>query len=93
MAAPVAPPSFSLPTVYLSESEASQEWDRLATAHELHKVTIAFLKAHFGRIELFAKLTAVEVTSLPNQIDLQGGEAKMDPTAILVETTRLRSLQ
>ena len=93
MAAPVAPPSFSLPTVYLSESDAAQEWDRLATAHELHKVTIAFLKTHFGRIELFAKLTAAEVTSLPGQIDLQGGEAKMDPTAILVETTRLRSLQ
>ncbi len=87
MAAPAAPPSFSLPTVYLSESDATQEWDRLAAAHGLHTVTINFLKTHFGRIELFAKLTAAEVTSLPSQIDLQGGEAKMDPTAVLVETT------
>jgi hypothetical protein len=76
----------------LPEAEAVQEWDRLAEAHQLHEATTAFLKAHFGRIELFARLTAVEVTSLPNQIDLQGN-AKMDPTAVLVETTKLRSLQ
>ena len=93
MAAPAAPPSFALPTNYLSESDAAQEWDRLAEAHSLHRVTTTFLKTHFARIELFAKLTATEVSSLPSQIDLQGGEAKMDPTAILVETTKLRSLK
>ncbi len=92
MAAPAAPPSFSLPARYLSEDDASQEWDRLAEAHKLHDVTAAFLKKHFGRIELFAKLTATEVSSLPAQIDLQG-EAKMDPTAILVETAKLRSVK
>ena len=93
MAAPAAPPSFSLPARYLPEDEAAKEWDRLAAAHNLHSVTTEWLKKHFARIELFSKLTSAEVSTLPQQIDLQGGEAKMDATAIMVETAKLRSVK
>jgi hypothetical protein len=51
------------------------------------------LKKHFARIDLFSKLTSAEVSTLPQQIDLQGGEAKMDATAIMVETAKLRSVK
>ncbi len=56
-------------------------------------VTTEWLKKHFARIELFSKLTSEEVSTLPQQIDLQGGEAKMDATAIMVETAKLRSVK
>jgi hypothetical protein len=92
MAAPAPPPVFARPAVYLPEAEAAKEWDRLAEAHQLHGATVAFLKAHFGRIELFAKLTAAEITSLPTQINLQDS-AKMDATGVLVETAKLRNVQ
>ena len=49
------------------------------------------MKKHFARIELFAKLTNAELSSLPQQMDLQG--AGLNAVAVMVETTRLRSVK
>ena len=73
MAAPLPRPAFAVPTrSFLPPEAAAKEWDKLAEAHQLRDVTKLFLKANFGRIELFAKLSDREMDALPSQIDLQG---------------------
>ena len=92
MAAPLPRPAFAVPTrSFLPTEAAAKEWDKLAEAHQLRDVTKLFLKANFGRIELFAKLADREMDALPSQMDLQGNN--LSAIQITVELASLRMIR